>query len=102
MRDRRFLYVFTRRACQQQHRGCLVDLVNDGKILERGFAFAASTAVSNAHGTCYAPGIGQDFDFALVLVVGGFAFDVADFCKDIDCHREPLNNPLFDCLPDRP
>src|SRR5262249_54181118 len=56
MCDGGFLHVFARCARLQQFRRCLIDLVNDGKILKGRLPSAASTASSTAPGIRDTPG----------------------------------------------
>src|SRR5262245_41054850 len=55
--DGGFLQVLTRCAPLQQLRICLVDFVNDGKILECGLAGTPATTGRDVRGVCDAPGV---------------------------------------------
>jgi hypothetical protein len=57
--------------------------VKEGKILEARLAGATTAAGLDGRGIGDAPGERQDLDFVLVFGVDGFAFDVANFCKDV-------------------
>ena len=94
MGDGGFLQVLTRRARLQQQRRRLVDGVNDGQILEGRLAGAGTTTGTNGRSIGDAPGERQHLDFVLVLGVGGFAFDVANLCKDVRCHLLHLDHPI--------
>ena len=43
----------------------------------------AAAATTNIRRICDTPGERQHLDFVLVLVVGGFPFDVPNLCKDV-------------------
>src|SRR5947208_671001 len=84
VRDGGFRQVAAGRARLQQPRRGLVDRVGKRKVVEGRPAGASATAAgTNGRSICDTPGERQHLDFILVLVVGGFAFDVPDLRKDV-------------------
>src|SRR6185312_1084174 len=90
MGDGGFLQMPARGARSEKAGRCLVDLVNDGEVLEGGLSGAGSAARTVACRIDGAPRERQHLDLVLVLAVEGFAFDIADLGKDIDSHRTTL------------
>src|SRR4029078_5318205 len=97
--DGRFLEVLAGRARAHQRGRGLVDLMGNRQIPER--RLARSTAVDVAR-IASAPGVRQDFDLVLVLVVDRLALDVPELGKDISRHQrapciwagEAFTNPV--------
>ena len=95
MGDGGFLQVLARRARLQQQRRRLVDVVNDGQILEGRLAGAAATTGTNGRSGFVTPQENDSTSISsLCLASSGFAFDVADLCKDVRCHLLHLDRPI--------
>ena len=83
MGDCRFLQVRTRGTRLHKQGRRLVDIVNDGKVLERRLARAASTTGRNGTGVRYTPREREHLNFVFVFGVDRFSFDVPNLCKDV-------------------
>ena len=90
-RDGRFLDVLPGRACPQQFRRGLVEVMREGEVVERRLACATSAAPGDRPALRHAPGPGEHFDLVLVLVVERFTLDAADFREDVCCHNVLLS-----------
>ena len=83
-RDRRFLQMLTGGAPFHQHRGGLVDLVGERKIVEARLPRPTSASASGQlRGVRHTPRPAQHLDLVLVLVVQRLALDVADLREDV-------------------
>src|SRR4029077_4337498 len=83
MRDGRVLQVRARRTRLHERGRRLVDIVNDGKILEGRLARATTTTRSRGTRVRYTPREREHLDFVFVFVVERFPFDVPNLCKDV-------------------
>src|SRR5262249_1243105 len=90
--------VSPRPARLKKPRGCLVDIMKDGKILKGSPTGAATAAASNAPGICDTPGERQHLDLVLVFDIDGFPFDVSNLCKDVGWHRDTSSDRRLDRL----
>src|SRR5437899_9053410 len=61
------------------------------EIVEARLALAAAAAEGHGAALGDAPRPREHFNLSLVLVVRGFALDVADFCKNVRCHDALLS-----------